>query len=272
MPVISVIVPAYNMAGYLGAAIDSVLNGDFQAVEVLVVDDGSTDGTDRIVQAYTDRGRSTYDSRVRYVRQSNKGKSAAVNRALSLVRGDYIAILDADDQLTPLSLSLRYAALEKQDDAAGDLAIGEFEVFDHDGETVGHRPIPRAYDPEVLYHTFFLSHRSPFHLNACLFSRELYERVGPFDTGLRRCQDIDYSIRLLKAANQIAWVHEPVYRYRKHRSNYLVRAKVRRQTLTHRPLVYLKNYEGWRRYIAVITGVVLDVGKFMYEITGNYQR
>ena len=270
--VVSVIIPTYNMASYVGGAIESVLTGVFQPVEVIVVDDGSTDGTDRIVQAYTNPSSPTHDSRVRYVRQSNEGKSAAVNRALSLARGNYIAILDADDQLTPSSLSLRYAALENRGDAAEGLAIGEFEVFDYDGETVGHRPTPTASDSESLYKKFFLSHRSPFHMNACLFSRELCARVGLLDTRLRRCQDIDYSIRLLKAADQIAWVHEPVYRYRKHRSNYGDRAKVRSRTLTHRPLVYWKNYEGWRRYFAVLSGVVLDAGKLVYEISGSYQR
>jgi len=269
---ISVIIPAYNMAEYIGQAIRSALRGKFDNLEVVVIDDGSTDTTRSEVAKYSDSSSSSYDPRVRYESQSNSGKSVAVNRGVRISCGRYITILDADDQLTSTSLSLRYSALEERDEATPHLVIGEFEVFDHEGKSVGHRPVQTASDSESLYKSFFLSHKSPFHLNACLFSRELYERAGPFDTQLRRCQDIDYSIRLLKATNQVAWVREPVYRYRKHRSDYIERARIRRKTLTHRPLVYWKNYEGWRRYAAVLTGVLLDTGKFFYEMTGNYQN
>ena len=266
---VSVIVPAYNMAEYVGPAIESVLAQDFAAFELLVVDDGSTDGTEDLVVPYTDPSCTEYDERVQYVSQSNQGKAAAVNHGLSLSSGSYITILDADDKLPSGSLSLRYTALEEYE-ATKDLAIGGFEVFDPEGKTLGNRPVLKTSDPESLYRTFFLSYKSPFHLNACLFPRELHERVGPFDTRLDRCQDIDYSIRLLKAANQVAWVHEPVYRYRKYRSEYTERARIRRETLTHRSLVYWKNYEGWRRYVAVLAGMALDTGKFLYEATGNY--
>jgi glycosyltransferase involved in cell wall biosynthesis len=186
--------------------------------------------------------------------------------------GKYITILDADDQLNSESISSRYDAIKDGGESSHDLAIGGFEVFDEKGITVGCRPISCSHDPRNIYKNFYLSYKSPFHLNACLFSRDLYHHVGPFDTQLKRCQDIDYSIRLLKAVDEIAWVHEPVYRYRKRRSNYIERARVRGRTLTYRPLVYWKNYEGWRRYAAVCTGMVLDTGKFLYEITGNYQN
>lgn len=269
---VSVVIPAYNMAEYVDEAIHSALRGKFDDLEVVVIDDGSTDTTRSVVAKYFDSSSSRYDPRVRYESQSNSGKSVAVNRGIRMSCGKYITILDADDQLTPTSLSLRYSALKEQGEATRDLAIGEFEVVDQEGKNVGYRPIQRMIDPERLYKSFFLSHKSPFHLNACLFSRELYERVGPFDTQLRRCQDIDYSIRLLKATNQVAWVREPVYRYRKHRSDYIERARVRRKTLTHRPFVYWKNYEGWRRYAAVFTGMLLDTGKFFYEVAGNYQN
>ena len=267
---VSVVIPAYNMAEYVDEAIRSVLNGAFDDLEIIVIDDGSTDATRSIVAEYTDPPSSKYDPRVHYEYQSNSGKSVAVNRGIGLSQGSYITILDADDQLTPTSLSSRYTAVEEQGKSSRDLAVGEFEVFNHKGATVGHRPISAASTPERIYKTFYLSHKSPFHLNACLFSRELYRRVGPFDTRLRRCQDIDYSIRLLETADQVAWVRETVYRYRKHRASMSERIRIRKKTLIHRPLVYWKNYGGWRRYAAVLTGVLLDIGKFVYELTGNY--
>lgn len=267
---VSVIIPAYNMAEYIGGAIRSVLNGDFEKLEVIVIDDGSEDSTRSVIAEYVEPSRSKYDVRVRYERQDNSGKAVAVNRGVEISRGEYITILDADDQLTPTSLSSRYSALEDRGKSSHDLAVGGFEVLSHDGATIGHRPISSDYTLNRVYETFYLSYKSPFHLNACLFSRDLFRRVGPFDTRLRRCQDIDYSLRLLKAAEEIVWVHKPVYRYRKHRSDCIERIRVRGKTLTYRPLVYWKNYEGWRRYMAVFTGTLLDTGKLVYELTGNY--
>lgn len=269
---ITVVVPVYNMAGYVGSAIDSVLEGELDGVEVLVIDDGSTDASAAVISEYTDPSSAKYDPRVRCEHQGNQGKSAAVNCGLERAQGEYITILDADDQLTPDSLSLRYKALEDDRHSSKHLAIGEFEVFDEDGSAVGHRSIPSALGPEHIYGRFFQAYKSPFHMNACLFSRTLCERVGPFDTQLRRCQDIDYSLRLLRATDRIAWVNETVYRYRKHRDSFRERVRVRRKTLMHRPVVYWKNYLGWRRYLAVLTGFVLDAGKLVYEMAGNYEN
>lgn len=267
---VSVIIPSYNMGRYIDGSIQSVLNGDLNNVEVIVIDDGSTDLTQSIVKKYTSTSSKKYDKRVRYKRQKNKGKPYAVNYGLKVSAGEYITILDADDKLNSKSLYTRYSAIEDGSGSYHDLVIGGFEVFNEEGVTVGRRSISRSYRQESVYKKFYFLYKTPFHLNACLFSRELYRRVGSFDTRLQRCQDIDYSLRLIKAADEIAWVDEPVYRYRKHRSDYIKRLRIRGKTLMYRPLVYWKNYEGWRRYVAVFTGVLLDAGKLVYELSGNY--
>lgn len=269
---ISVIIPAYNMAEYVDEAICSVLRGSFEDLEVVVVDDGSSDMTESIVSRYTDPSSSKHDPRVRYTYQENKGKSVAVNHGLEVARGTYMTILDADDQIPPRSLLLQYNALNTTSRFPGDLAIGGFQVFDGERTIAGYRPAPSGENPRSLHKRFYFSYKSPFHMNACLFSRALYKRVGPFDTRLRRCQDIDYSLRLLKAARQIYWVDAPVYWYRKHRGSFDERLRIRLKTLTHRPVVYWKNYKGWRRYLAVVTGIMLDAGKLLYETTGNYHN
>lgn len=266
------VIPVYNMKTHVGSAIDSVLSGDLEEVEILVIDDGSTDSSASVISDYTNPSSPKYDSRVHYEHQANQGKSVAVNCGIRRSKGDYITVLDADDELTPSSLSLRYNALEGAERPPKHLAIGEFEVFDEDGVTVGHRSVPSHLGPEYIYKRWYRAFKSPFHLNACLFSRVLYDRVGPFDTRLRRCQDIDYSLRLLKVTDHIAWINAPVYRYRKHRTSFGERVRMRRKTLLYRPLVYWKNYLGWRRYLAVLLGFALDVGKSVYEISGNYQN
>jgi len=267
---VSVIIPSYNMGRYIDGSISSALSGGLNNIEVIVVDDGSTDSTRSIVRKYTKPSSKKYDKRVKYKYQKNKGKSYAVNYGLEVSSGKYITILDADDKLNSKSLYSRYNALEAGDGSCHDLVIGGFEVFDEEGKVVGRRSTSNSYIQESVHKKFYFLYKTPFHLNACLFSRELYCRVGSFDTRLKRCQDIDYSLRLIKTADEIAWVHEPVYLYRKHRSDYIKRLRIRGKTLMYRPLVYWKNYEDWRRYVAVFTGVLLDTGKLVYELSGNY--
>jgi glycosyltransferase involved in cell wall biosynthesis len=268
---VSIIIPVYNAEKYVGSAIDSALTGQMDDLEILVIDDGSTDSSASVISEYTDPLSEQYDPRVRYEYQENQGKSAAVNAGFESAEGHYITILDADDQLPSKSLSYRYNALEEEGHFSKHLAIGEFDVFDERGDIVGHRCVPCKNNPKIIYKKFYRYYKSPFHTNACLFSHSLCEKVGLFDTRLRRCQDIDYSLRLLRETDCVAWVSETVYRYRKHRNSLSKRLQVRRKTLMHRPIVYWKNYLGWRRYFSVLTGLVLDFGKLVYELAGNYE-
>jgi glycosyltransferase involved in cell wall biosynthesis len=98
-PLVSVVIPAYNSERFVDEAIDSVLRQSHQRIEVIVVDDGSTDGTAARVRAYGDR--------VRYVHQANAGVGAARNRGLALATGDYIAFLDDDDVWQPEKLEVQ---------------------------------------------------------------------------------------------------------------------------------------------------------------------
>src|SRR4051812_13032545 len=89
---VSVVIPTYNRAYILGRALDSLLAQTYRNLDIIVVDDGSTDGTrDLIAEKYS------HDSRIRYVYQDNQGVSAARNSGLRLMRGDYVALLDSDD-------------------------------------------------------------------------------------------------------------------------------------------------------------------------------
>lgn len=95
-PAISVVIPAYNCAGYIAETLESVFDQDHEDLEIIVVDDGSTDGTSTVLAGYADR--------IRIERQENQGVSAARNRAIELARGDWIAFLDADDIWHPEKL------------------------------------------------------------------------------------------------------------------------------------------------------------------------
>jgi len=267
---VSVIIPTYNMGEYLGECIESVLGGHFDAVEVVVVDDGSTDHTEDLVRKYASEGGGEYDPRVVYVYQENEGKSCAVNRGFSVAQGEYLTIVDADDQLTPHSIASRYEAAQKRDGGCRDLTIGAFEVFDRN-RTYGVRKPPDTSDPKRLHDRFYLRWKTPFHLNACLFSRRLVKQVGGLDELLHRCIDGDYALRLLESSEDIATIHDIVYRYRKHRSSLLNRLRYRLKTARYRPRVIWKNYDGWRRWLGVPFGSAMDMGKFVYELVDSYK-
>lgn len=270
-PDISVIIPTYNMAEYVGEAIESVLEGDFEAVEVIVVDDGSTDETEAVVSRYTTPGEPAYDERVRLHSQSNQGKAAAVNRGLSAATGAFVTFLDADDQLTSDSLSALYARRRDEYGRQVDLVIGGFEVFDEES-TYGVRLPPDA-DPEKLRRRFYLRWKTPFHLNASLIPRTLMDRVGALDERFRRCLDGDYAMRLLRVADRVSILQSVVYRYRKHRTSMRERLRTRIQTARYRVQVIWKNYYGWRKWVGIPFGLAVDAGKFGYELlVGNYKE
>jgi hypothetical protein len=124
-PSVSVVVPAYNLARFLGRAIDSALAQDWpaEALEVIVVDDGSTDETPQVLAAYGDR--------IRAIRQDNGGLVRAVDRGLAEVSGDYVALLDADDEWPVDRLTRHVAFLEAHPEVG--LVHGDMTIIDNDG-------------------------------------------------------------------------------------------------------------------------------------------
>jgi glycosyltransferase involved in cell wall biosynthesis len=139
-PRVSVIVPAYNLARYLAAALDSALAQDWprEALEVIVVDDGSTDETPSVLTAYGDR--------IRVLRQDNGGLVSAVDRGMGEAGGEYLALLDADDEWPPDRVRRQVEFLQAH--PAVGLVHGDMEVIDENGATIapsffaqqGHQP------------------------------------------------------------------------------------------------------------------------------------
>ncbi len=120
---VSIIIPTYNRAAYLDEALASVFQQDFEDYEVIVIDDGSTDGTRAVIEKYAS------DARLRYEYQQNSGKpSIARNRGLQIARGDYVAFLDSDDLLSANSILLRLEILEKYADVG--LVTGSWADYD----------------------------------------------------------------------------------------------------------------------------------------------
>jgi glycosyltransferase involved in cell wall biosynthesis len=137
-PAITVSIPVYNRAHYIGAAIESVLSQDCADFELLIIDDGSTDNSVEIVQGYR-------DERIRLIRNDqNQGIPFTRNRALELARGRYIALMDSDDRMAPKRLGRQQRFLERHPDVA--LLGGWLRRFDNSGRRLGIQAKPLVHE------------------------------------------------------------------------------------------------------------------------------
>jgi glycosyltransferase involved in cell wall biosynthesis len=177
LPLVSVILPTYNRAWSLRQAVDSVLAQEGVRFELIVVDDGSTDETQRLLADYGDR--------IRSIRQENRGVSAARNRGISHCRGDLIALLDSDDQWLPGKLATQVAFFEDHPDA---LICQTEEIWIRNGARVNPKRRHKKPSGDIFEASCHLCLVSP---SAVMMRRELFDRVGRFDETLPACEDYD---------------------------------------------------------------------------------
>lgn len=185
MPRVSVIIPAYNAAAYIGKAVDSVLAQTWSDLEILVVDDGSTDDTAQAL--------SVYGARVRILRQANAGPAAARNLGLANAMGEYVAFLDADDFWRPQKLQCQVELLDAQ--ASVGFCSTATALVDPQGNPLGNWPCGPADAPmpDILFMQGTVISGST---SGVLARRRLVMEAGGFDTSLRGFEDPDLWIRL----------------------------------------------------------------------------
>jgi succinoglycan biosynthesis protein ExoO len=206
---VSVVIPAYNVAGFIGRAIASVQAQAVGDWEIIVVDDASADGTADIVRAM-----AAVDPRIRLLRQDrNRGPSAARNRAIAAAAGDWIAVLDADDAWRPERLArLLATAAETGADFIADNPI-RFDL----GAGAEAGPVFALAGPRIaLSVAFMLDGRNPiqYGLMKPLMSRSFLEARGlRYDERLRACEDLLLYIDLMMAGAQAVILNEGHYLY-----------------------------------------------------------
>ncbi|WP_448243613.1 glycosyltransferase family 2 protein [Pseudoxanthomonas mexicana] len=204
---VSILIPTYNRARYLRECVLSMLSQTVLPLEIIIVDDGSTDDTRDVAHSFR-------DVRVRYIQQENAGKCVALNRALLLARGDYIWLFDDDDVALPDSLEKRLKRLEENRDCA---FVGGWHIYGRDGPH-GEIVVDRARkakacrQPASLYRLLVDCY---FSLSSVLARRECYERIGGFDNSLTSSEDYDVLIRLAREF-KFDIVPEPVFIVRIH--------------------------------------------------------
>ena len=205
---VSVVVPAFNSERYLAEAVESALGQTHPPFEVIVVDDGSSDGTAEAAAAFGER--------IRYERQPNAGIGGARNTGVELASGDHLAFLDADDRWEPDKLERQLAALRS--DPAPDIVLGHARQFVSPELSAQERA--KLICPEEP---------QPGYLASCmLLSRATFERVGPFATELDFGEFIDWIARAKELDLRMLMLDATVLWRRLHDTNQGVRLRDRR--------------------------------------------
>ena len=205
MPRVSVIIPTFNCASYVGKAVNSVLAQTYRDYEVIVIDDGSSDNTADVLGGYGDK--------IRYVYQTNRGVSAARNHGLGLATGEFIAYLDADDMWYEQKLDRQTAFLDAHADCG--FVHSEVSVIDEHDQIIHmqfnadtRRPVPQGdcrYD---------LLQRSHIQTLTVLERRSCIDKIGGFDERLPVAQDYMHWIRIVLEGWVVGYIAEPLGKYR----------------------------------------------------------
>ena len=199
---VSIVMPAYNAAATLGDALASVSRQTHPSWELIVVDDGSSDGTGELARSFADR-----DPRIRVISQPNAGESGARNTGIAQARFDWLLFLDADDWIAPAHLERMAQAI------AGDPGLDAVHCRSvrvaADGVEVADTWTPPAGDLFPI-----LARRAAFPIHACIVRRSIVDAVGRFDTTLRKSADWDLWQRIARAGARFGAVPDVLAYYR----------------------------------------------------------
>ncbi len=201
---VSVCIPTYNRKDYLKETLESVFAQTYKDYEVVIVDDGSTDGTDEMIK------QAGYN--VRYFWQENAGDAAARNRLVELAQGQYISFLDSDDLLVPDAIERMMAAMSVQNEDV--IVYGPYIAIDRNGK-VCKRKRKKLYSGNITQPLF---ENILVHSCGSLFPKKILEEAGRFDTSLPVCSDYALWLQLSLKFCFIA-LSGPTFKRRRHTGN-----------------------------------------------------
>lgn len=193
---ISVIIPVYNGKQYLTEAVESIFQQNYDPLEIIIVDDGSTDGTADL--------KNSFGKKVKYIYQENSGPAAARNKGISLANGEYIAFLDSDDLWPSGKLETQINQMIHNPDI--EIILGHTKTFD--SELTDANKIKVEQDSVIS-----------IQLGSALFRKSVFEKVGPFDEELHYSEDHDWFFRAREKGIPILVSEEITLYYRRHKNN-----------------------------------------------------
>lgn len=204
MAKVSICIPTYNRKDYLKETLDSVFAQTYRDYEVVVLDDGSTDGTEEMIK--------TMDYKVRYYWQQNAGDAAARNRLIELAGGKFITFIDSDDLLMPDAVERMMKVMEAE---GGDIVVyGPYLRIDENGNVYGRckRKLHSGHITKYLFQNILV------HSCGSMFPRNILQEAGGFDETLAVCSDYDLWLRLSLKYRFIA-LPQPTFKRRRHPGN-----------------------------------------------------
>lgn len=200
-PKVSVIIPLFNLKEYVGEAIDCVLNQTYPNIEIIVIDDGSTDQPQTVLNEYKDH--------IRLITQENRGLSSARNTGIKNSRGEYLVFLDADDGIFPDKIETEVRTLEKYPEIGW--VYGSVLIIDKNKQIIGRLPDENIKSsgrpPEgKIFDTLISINIMP--VNAVMIRRKVLD-VGLFDESLRSYEDLDFWLRV-SAKYEVKYINKPL--------------------------------------------------------------
>jgi glycosyltransferase involved in cell wall biosynthesis len=211
-PLVSVIIPVYNGERYLAQTIESALAQTYQPIEIIVINDGSTDGSAEVVKRFPS---------VRYHFQENRGIGGAKNSGIELAKGDFLAILEQDDLWSTNKITQQMAAFEG--DPALDIVFGHVKQF-HSPELGEAIKAKLHYNEEII---------AGYHAGSMLVKREAFFRVGWFDTNCRVGEFLDWYLRATEKNLKSLMLPDILMQRRLHTTNTIVREKKSHADFVH---------------------------------------
>jgi glycosyltransferase involved in cell wall biosynthesis len=285
-PLVSILIPAYNAEEFLGYTLQSATAQTWERKEIIVVDDGSTDGTPGLARRFASR-------EVKVVSTANQGLSAAVNHAYRLCQGDYIQELDADDILAPDKIESQLAALQEGESKR--ILLSSPWAHFHYRISSAHFVRNSLWEDLSPVEWLFRKLRENLHMqNATwLVSRELAEAAGPWDETLQYDQDGEYFARVLLASERTRFVPEGRVFYRisgSNRVSFIGRSDKKKDSLVRSMklhiqyirsledservrkacLIYLQNW--YENFYPERPDIVADLQSLATELQGHLER
>jgi glycosyltransferase involved in cell wall biosynthesis len=232
-PLVSIVIPVYNGAGYLREAIDSALSQTWDNCEVIVVNDGSTDGTEEICLGYGDR--------IRYFAKANGGVATALNLGICRMRGAYFAWLSHDDVYYPRKTEEQMAALRKDGDLTK-IVINDYDEYYQDTGVKRSFSLTDDAEESDICNSVFTVVKALIR-GAPLIHNSHFERAGLFNPGLLYVQDYDMWFRLARG-RRLVYVNKPLYIIRRHSAQ---------ATRTKRPQMQIEETRMWKGYTETLS-------------------
>lgn len=199
-PLVSIVIPAYNDERFIKEAIDSVLLQEYSNIELIVLDDGSTDATRSVLEGYT-------EAAFHWESHPNMGQAATLNKGWTMAKGDILSYLSADDALLPGAVTRAVQQLTNYSNAV--MVYGDYELMDVNSKTIRHVSAPDFSYREMVCDIVVQPGPGVF------FRRECFERTGGWDVSLRQTPDYEYWLRLALLGHFIH-LPETLARFRVH--------------------------------------------------------